>query len=111
MACLCLEFVVVIAFGCVGVASYITKGFVVSFLWRTMIQSVNERSYGGKEKSKCFGSKLNKGGILLSHVDPNKSFYFMFCKVFQVVIFLALIIALSPWLVMLGHDVAMKRVL
>jgi hypothetical protein len=31
VACLCLEFVVVIAFGCVGVASYITKGFVVSF--------------------------------------------------------------------------------
>lgn len=76
MACLCLESVVVIAFGCVGVASYITKGFVVSFLWRTMIQSVSERSYGGREKSKCFGSKLKKGGILMSHVDPNKFFYF-----------------------------------
>ncbi len=58
MACLCLEFVVVIAFGCIGVASWITKGFVVSFLWRTMIQSMSRRSYGGGEKSECFGSKL-----------------------------------------------------
>jgi hypothetical protein len=38
-------------------------------------------------------------------------FVFMFCKVFHVVIFLTLISALSPGLVLLGHDVAMKRVL
>ncbi len=59
VACLCLEFVVVIAFGCIGIASRITKGFVVSFLWRTMIQSMS-RSYGGGEKSECFGSKLKR---------------------------------------------------
>jgi len=76
VACLCLESVVVIAVGCVGVANYIRKCFVVSFLWRTMIQSVSERSYGGREKSKYFGSKLNKGGILMLHVDLNKFFYF-----------------------------------
>ncbi len=32
MACFYLEFVVVIAFGCVGVVSHVTKGFVVSFV-------------------------------------------------------------------------------
>jgi hypothetical protein len=63
VACFYLESIVVIAFACVGIVSYVTKGFVVSFFledhdskceWKELWKQGKKRMFWFKVKKEAF---------------------------------------------------------